>query len=113
MYFHGTWDKGIDMTTNPSGFDPFAQEVAAAQRLLASMQRPEALKLRNSLKNSLLAGNSHGDRCDQHCVARAGVLFEPRHSHLELPTGRSRNFRAQVQKFVRFYAIDPVTTETP
>ena len=26
---HGTWDKGIDMTTNPSGFDEVVGEIAS------------------------------------------------------------------------------------
>src|ERR1700752_1716191 len=26
-----------------------------------------------------------GDGCERHCVASAGVLFEPRHSHLNSP----------------------------
>jgi hypothetical protein len=31
--------------------------------------------LRNSLKNSLFAGNLAGDRCDHHCVASHLILL--------------------------------------
>jgi hypothetical protein len=43
--------------------------VAAAQRVFAPKSSPNAAELQNSLLNSLIAGKSHGDRRDQHCVA--------------------------------------------
>jgi hypothetical protein len=43
--------------------------VAAALRFLASKLALNALNSRNSLLNSLIAGNLHGDGCDQHCAA--------------------------------------------
>jgi hypothetical protein len=51
------------------------REVAANQQFLATksgFDRPES---QNSLKNSLLAGNSAGDGSDHHCVASQAFLF--------------------------------------
>jgi hypothetical protein len=50
-----------------------AREVTAAQRFLDTKSALRAPKLRNSLLNSLLAGNLRGDGCDQHCVASQPV----------------------------------------
>jgi hypothetical protein len=47
--------------------------VPAAPELLVAKQAFRAAKIRNSLQNSLLAGNSHRDGCDQHCVASQAV----------------------------------------
>jgi hypothetical protein len=48
--------------------------VTAAQRFLALNSFPNASELQNSLLNSLIAGKSNGDGCDQHCVASQAVL---------------------------------------
>jgi hypothetical protein len=47
--------------------------VTAAQRFLVPKITPQASKSRNSLLNSLIAGKSHGDGRDQHCVASQAV----------------------------------------
>ena len=47
--------------------------MTAAQRFLDTKSALRAPKLRNSLLNSLLAGNLPGDGCDQHCVASQAV----------------------------------------
>jgi len=47
--------------------------VVAAELFFAFESISGAQKSQNSLQNSILAGNSFGDGCDQHCIASQAV----------------------------------------